>query len=235
MAYINLDDVVLHYEVYGNGVPLILLHGNGENMQYFHNQIPVFSVEYRVICIDTRGHGGSTRGSKSMSFSTFCDDLYQFIEALQIMKAHILGFSDGANTALYFACKYPDKIAGLVLNSPNLYPKGLLDILWIQMKGKYACLKAVSFLSKKAQRELELLRLMIDEPNLNEQMISHIQLNALLIVGEKDMIKMMHTRVIARSLPHCVLRIIPNADHFLAMKKPEIFNQEILKFLAGFH
>lgn len=233
MAYINLNDVVLHYESYGSGTPIILLHGNGENMYYFHNQIPVLSAEYRVIAIDTRGHGASTRGCEELTFETFCEDLYKFMVTLNIAKAHILGFSDGANIALYFALAHPEKIAGLILNSPNLNPQGLLPILLKQMKAKYAVLKLIPF-SKKVKREIELLELMIHQPTLSEELIANIEINTLLIVGEKDMISSSHFKRIAYSMPHCVLKVIPNGTHFVAQKQPEIFNQEIMRFLARF-
>lgn len=233
MAYINLDDVVIHYETYGRGTPIILLHGNGESMYYFHNQIPVLSAEYRVIAMDTRGHGLSTRGSKPFTFLTFCEDVYQFMKILHIPKAHILGFSDGANTALYFANSHPENVAGMILNAPNLSPDGLVPILLKQMKLKYALLKLCYF-SKKARKEMELLELMIHQPHLSEEILSTIEINTLLIVGEKDMIQQSHFKRIAHSLPHCVLKVMGDGTHFIAQKKPELFNQEILKFLAGF-
>ena len=103
----------LYYEEFGYGFPLILLHGNGEDHMYFKYQIEYFSREYRVIAIDTRGHGRSPRGDGEFTLSIFADDLHMFMTAHGIEKTHILGFSDGGNIALIFALRYPDMVERL--------------------------------------------------------------------------------------------------------------------------
>lgn len=234
MAYVNVDDVVLHYEVYGHGLPFILLHGNGDDMQFFYHQIPVLSLQFRVLCIDTRGHGKSTRGTKQMSYETFSEDLHMFMDSLGIFKAHLLGFCDGANIALQFALTHPNRIAALILNAPRLDPDGMINILHMQLKWKYACLNPLSLISKKMKKEKEYLYLLLNEPALTYDMLSNIPLNTMIIAGEKDIIKEDHLRAIARAMPHCVLRIVPGSDHALANKNPDKFNEEVLKFLHGF-
>ena len=93
----------LYYKEAGKGFPLILLHGNGENGGYFEHQIGYFQDKYRVIALDTRGHGKSPRGEKPFTIRQFAEDLHDFMDEQEIEKAHILGFSDGGNTALKFA------------------------------------------------------------------------------------------------------------------------------------
>jgi pimeloyl-ACP methyl ester carboxylesterase len=92
-------DIELYYQEKGNGEPFIMLHGNGENSDYFCNQIEYFSKNYHVIAIDTRGHGKSPRGEAPFTNAQFADDLYDFIMQKELKKAIILGFSDGANIA----------------------------------------------------------------------------------------------------------------------------------------
>ena len=82
----------------GAGFPLILLHGNGEDASYFSNQIDVFAERFHVFCLDTRGHGKSPRGDAPFTLSQFADDLLSFMDAHDIEKAHILGFSDGGTS-----------------------------------------------------------------------------------------------------------------------------------------
>ena len=115
----------LNFTEKGYGAPLILLHGNGESSGYFVNQIDRFANEYRVIAVDTRGHGASPRGNKPFTLETFADDLKNLLDSLNIEKANILGFSDGGNIAVIFALKYPERVASLVLNGANLFPRGL--------------------------------------------------------------------------------------------------------------
>ena len=88
-------DVKLNYEEKGTGFPLIMLHGNGENLSYFKKQVDFFSREYRVITVDTRGHGKTPRGNKPFTIEQLAEDLYFFMEEQHIDKAHILGFPMG--------------------------------------------------------------------------------------------------------------------------------------------
>ena len=118
-------DISLYYQEKGNKEPLILLHGNGEDGSYFKNQIDYFCGRYRVIAVDTRGHGKSPRGTKPFTIEQFSCDLYDFMMDLKISNAVILGFSDGANIAMEFAMKYPNKVKALILNGGNLNPRGI--------------------------------------------------------------------------------------------------------------
>ena len=118
-------DIALYYQEKGNQEPFILLHGNGEDGTYFRHQIEYFSRRYRVIALDTRGHGKSPRGTAPFTIAQFSRDLYDFMTDLEIPAAVILGFSDGANIAMQFAIKHPDKVKALILNGGNLNPDGV--------------------------------------------------------------------------------------------------------------
>ena len=118
-------DIKLHAVECGNGEPLILLHGNGEDGTYFARQMECFCNRFRVIAVDTRGHGGSPRGTAPLTLDQFACDLGAFMDERGIERAHILGFSDGANIALLFALAYQERVRSLVLNGGNLFPEGL--------------------------------------------------------------------------------------------------------------
>ena len=90
-------DIELFYREKGSGEPLILLHGNGEDGSYFVHQIEHFQSRYRVIALDTRGHGRSPRGSAPFTIRQFSLDLYDFLRAHEIPSAVLLGFSDGVS------------------------------------------------------------------------------------------------------------------------------------------
>ena len=109
-------DIELFYEEMGSGEPLILLHGNGEDHTIFNKIADYFSGKYRVISIDTRGHGESPMGEEPFSLYQFAEDLNDFMDEHNIEKANILGFSDGGNIALIFASEYPEKVSKLRAN-----------------------------------------------------------------------------------------------------------------------
>ena len=88
-------DIQLSHEEHGTGTPLILLHGNSEDRSYFKAQLTPFALRYRVVAVDTRGHGQTPRGTAPFTLSQFAEDLLALMDSLFIEKANILGFSDG--------------------------------------------------------------------------------------------------------------------------------------------
>lgn len=225
-------DISLYYQERGKGEPFILLHGNGENSDYFKNQIEYFSDRYRMIAVDTRGHGKSPRGTKPFTITQFAEDLNELMIELNISKAIILGFSDGANIAMTFALKYPNKIKALILNGGNLNPKGVKRIVQIPIEIGYKITKIFSKKSEEAKKNMELLGLMVNEPDINTDELSSIHVPTLVIAGTKDMIKNCHTQEIAKSISNSQLSII-QGDHFIASKESEKFNKAVETFLQS--
>ena len=103
------DARIAYYDV-GRGKPLVLLHGNGEDSSYWNAQIPELTRFYRVIAVDSRGHGASGSGGHGLSFEMMAGDLKTVLDTLGVKKAHFLGFSDGGNLAIKFALTYPEYI-----------------------------------------------------------------------------------------------------------------------------
>ncbi len=223
-------DIQLHYIEQGQGQPLILLHGNGESCDYFEHQIPRFSKDYRVIAIDTRGHGKSPRGEKPFTIKQFAEDLYGFMDAKGITKANILGFSDGGNIALTFALKYPERIEKLILNGANLFPSGVKPLYQWPIEIGYRIAKMFAKKSEEAKKNAEMLGLMVNEPHIDPSQLAQLKMPVLVVAGTKDMIKDKHTRLIYKSLPNARLTIL-EGDHFVANKNYEAFNSAVAAFL----
>ena len=226
-----MTDIQLHYIEQGQGQPLILLHGNGEDSSYFVYQISYFSRNYRVIAIDTRGHGKSPRGEKPFSIKQFSEDLKDCLEAMDIAKTILLGFSDGGNIALEFALKYPERVEKLVLNGANLFPSGVKAIYQWPIEVGYRMAKLFAKKSEKAKQNAEMLGLMVNEPHIDPTELSRLTMPVLVVAGTKDMIKESHTRLIYKSLPNAQLNLI-EGDHFVANKNPEAFNEVVNRFLS---
>lgn len=220
----------LNFTEKGYGAPLMLLHGNGESSGYFVNQIDRFANEYRVIAVDTRGHGASPRGNKPFTLETFADDLKNLLDSLNIEKANILGFSDGGNIAVTFALKYPERVASLVLNGANLFPSGLKSSFLIPLKVLFAVFSLLSHFSRRAKRRSELLYLMAKQPNIQPERLSGIKCPVLVIAGTQDVIKEKHTKLIAASLPDSSLCFL-KGGHSIAKTNSVEFNSAVEKFL----
>ena len=225
-------DITLYYQEKGNKEPFILLHGNGEDGSYFKNQIDYFSDRYRVIALDTRGHGKSPRGTAPFTIEQFSRDLYDFMESLEISNAVILGFSDGANIAMKFAIKYPNMVNALILNGGNLNPEGVKRTTQIPIEIGYKIAKRFASKSPEAKKNAEMLGLMVNEPNIELSKLSKITAPTLVICGKNDMIKESHTKEIAGNIPEAKLSII-KGNHFIANKRYITFNKEVDDFLKA--
>ena len=223
-------DIKHHYIEKGTGFPLILLHGNGEDGSYFAHQMEPFSEHFRVIAVDTRGHGQTPRGKAPFSIRQFAEDLYGFLNRLGIDKAHILGFSDGGNIAMVFAMTHPDRVEKLVLDGANLDARGVKAKIQIPIEIGYRIANLFAKKKPEARKKAELLGLMVNDPNIKPEELATIQCPTLVVAGDKDMIKDEHTRLIARSIPGAQLTILPGS-HFVANENPEAFNQAVLNFL----
>lgn len=223
-------DISLYYREKGNKEPFILLHGNGEDGSYFENQIDYFSDKYRVIALDTRGHGKSPRGNAPFTIEQFSRDLYDFMTGLEISNAIILGFSDGANIAMKFAIKHSNMVKALILNGGNLNPKGVKRTTQIPIEMGYRIASRFASKSPDAKRNAEMLGLMINEPNISPAELSKITAPTLVICGKRDMIKESHTKEIAANIPSAKLSII-KGNHFIANKRAAAFNKEVDAFL----
>lgn len=218
-------DIELNYEEKGSGEALILLHGNGEDHGYFSSQLEFFSKYYRTIALDTRGHGLTQRGEGVFSLTRFADDLYDFINEKAIRKANILGFSDGGNVALIFALKHMEKVDKLILNSANLYPKGMKRsvLKWVEEEYNAA-------LEDGDEKRRELMALMLYEPDIKKEELKALHIPVLVVAGTRDMISLNHTKMIARNIPSASLCLL-EGDHFIARNKSDEFDKVVLDFL----
>lgn len=225
-------DISLHFVEQGGGKPLILLHGNGEDGSYFKHQINCFSADYRVIAIDTRGHGQSPRGEKPFTIVQFAEDLHDFMDEKGIAKAILLGFSDGGNIALTFALKYSERVERMIVDGANLFPRGVKPLYQWPIEIGYRIAKLFAKKSDKAKQNAEMLGLMVNEPHIDPVELTRLTMPVLVVAGTKDMIKESHTRLIHKSLPNAQLAIL-DGDHFVANKNAEAFNKAVKEFLGS--
>jgi pimeloyl-ACP methyl ester carboxylesterase len=225
-----MSDIQLHYIEQGQGKPLILLHGNGENCDYFEHQIPCFARDYRVLAIDTRGHGQSPRGEKPFTIVQFAEDLHDFMDEKAIGKAILLGFSDGGNIALTFALKYPERVDKMIVDGANLFPSGVKARYQWPIEVGYRIAKMFAKKSEEAKKNAEMLGLMVNEPHIEPSELASLTMPVLVVAGTKDMIKESHTRLIYKSLPNAQLAIL-EGDHFVANKNADAFNKVVAGFL----
>lgn len=113
MAYFEHEGCTLHYEEYGQGEPLVLLHGLGSSCQDWELQVPLFSRHYRVILMDIRGHGRSDKPADGYQIATFSADLLALLEHLHTGPVHFVGLSMGGMVGFQFAVDHPQWLRSL--------------------------------------------------------------------------------------------------------------------------
>ncbi len=227
--YVN--DVQIYYEEYGAGEPIIFLHGNGQNIKYFKKQIQFFSREFRVIAVDSRGHGNSTDTNSDYNYEILADDLLRVMNSLKIEKAHIVGWSDGGITGLIFATKHISRILSLSIMGANFDTKGLKLSVRMAVSLAYYISKPLSFFSKKMAGYNKRNKLMKTQPHITFSELQKITTKVLIIVGSNDFIKDIHTSELAQNIENAQVLVIKNSDHFAPLKKTKEFNEAILKFI----
>ncbi len=224
-------DIELYYMEKGEGIPLLLLHGNGGDGNYFEHQIEYFSRKYRVIAVDTRGHGRSPRGVSPFTMDQFVEDLKNILDKLRIEKLILLGFSDGANIAMKFALKYEHMLSALILNGGNLDSSGVDYDTQRSIIKVYNDSLIYAEISEEAKRLSEMMSIMIFEPNIRADDLKRLNTPTLVISGTEDLIKEEHTRFIAKSIKNSTLRFI-KGDHLIAAFEHEVFNTAVEDYLT---
>lgn len=223
-------DIKHYYIEKGEGEPIILLHGNGGDSEYFHFQIDEFSKHYKVFAIDTRGHGKTPRGASPFNMRQFAKDLLFFMDEKKIENANLLGFSDGGNIALLFALAYPERVLKLIIDGANLNPSGVDDEINRSIIEAYEEAKKQSEYDEKENLRAEMMLLMINDPNIAPIELFQIKAETLVLAGTDDLIKEEHTKLIARSIPNSTLKFI-QGGHLIAVDNPEDFNKAVMDFL----
>ncbi len=225
-------EISLAYEEKGQGTPFVMLHGNGEDRRYFKYQLAYFSRHYRVVLLETRGHGASPRGRAPFTIDQFARDLKDFLDEKGFEKIILLGFSDGGNIALTFGAKYPGYLSRLIVNGANLSPWGVRAKDQAPYVADFAFQSLLAPFSKKAAEKRELLDLVVRQPHIDPASLGAISVPTLVVAGKEDMIRESETRRIAAAIPGSILRILPG-DHFLARRRWKEFNALLDDFLEG--
>lgn len=116
MPEILVDEVSIHYQSWGTGEDLVLIHGLAANMAFWYPSIVLpLAKNYRIIVYDIRGHGQSAMPYKGYTMSFMLRDLHTLLQHLAVEKVHLVGHSFGARIALHYGLAYPHQIASLTV------------------------------------------------------------------------------------------------------------------------
>lgn len=239
MAPVN--DIEIYYAIYGEGEPVLLIHGGLGHADVWGFQIPALAEKHKVIVADSRGHGRSTRSDQPYGYALMADDYLALLDHLKIDKTALVGWSDGAIIGLDIAIRHPERLSKLFAFGANYTPEGLKPSIAddpvfnavIARSGEdYARLSPTpgEFDAFVAQ----ISEMWATQPNYTQDQLRAITVPTVIFDGDHDeAIEPAHTEEMAKLIPGAKLVIMKDASHFAAWQNPDEFNATVLEFLAG--
>ena len=240
---IEYQGAKIHYVSYGQGEPVLLLHGGLSNKLSWFSQIPwLVSSGRRGMLIDTRGHGYSTKGHSKLSYQIFAEDTLQVLDKLGIQRTDVVGWSDGGIIALLLGLEAPQRIGKIIAISANFHPSGVLpETDSTPSVAEHFLLKPVTDWvrgiwsgagEQHPSLEAEIKTLWHTEPQLGQADLQAITAPTLVVVGENDIIDLKHSNELARLLANGRIEVITGAGHAAPLTHAQQINQLIASFLG---
>ncbi|CAN5709674.1 alpha/beta hydrolase [soil metagenome] len=234
------DGARIWYATYGAGQPVILLHGGLGHSGNWGYQVPALVMHgYRAVVIDSRGHGRSTRDARPFTYEQMASDVVAVMDTLHLEKASLVGWSDGACTALVLAAQAPPRVTGVLFFACNMDPSGTKEIEFTPILkrcfGRHVQdYKQLSATPDQFDEFSEAVGLMQKtQPNYSARDLAQISVPVAIVQSEYDeFIKREHAEYLAQSIPNAEFIDLPEVSHFAPLQRPEQFNNAMLGFLG---
>ena len=216
---LQVNGVWLHYAVQGEGAPVVLVHGNGEDHHLFDTEVrQLTEAGYCVYAPDSRGHGANERLSE-YHYADMAEDMFQFIRALGLEKPAFYGHSDGGIIGLMLELMHPGTLSRLAVSGANLSPEGLQPGFLRECE------------ERNAQCADPLVTLMLSEPQIAPETLEGIAIPVLVTAGEEDLVLREETLRIARHLRAAHAVIAADEDHGSYVSESPVMGALLLRFL----
>lgn len=237
-GYAPVNGIKIWYAEFGSGEPVILLHGGLANANYWGKEVPVLAKSYRVIVMDSRGHGRSTRDERPFNYDLMASDVLALMDRLKIGKAAVVGWSDGAIIGLNLAINHPERVTKLFAFGANSDPSGLKDTsaspvfkaFIARAKMEYEQLSPAPYLFQPLFDQVT--EMWATQPTFTLDQLHAIGVPVWIADGDHDeAIKRENTELMAGQIPDAGLLIEPETSHFAFLQDPEQFNFALTHFL----
>jgi pimeloyl-ACP methyl ester carboxylesterase len=238
-GWVEHEGARIWHASYGSGAPVILLHGGLGHSGNWGYQVPALvEAGHRVVVIDSRGHGRSTRDARSYKYELMASDVLAVMDSLALARAPVVGWSDGACVAMVLAMVAPQRVAAVFFFGCNMDPSGtkefvatpVIDRCFSRHRQDYARLSATpgdfdAFVAAVSE-------MMRTEPNYAAHDLARITVPVLILQSEHDeFIKPQHAEYLARSIPDAELAVLRGVSHFAPLQRPALFNRVMLAFV----
>lgn len=232
----------LYVETEGHGPPLLLIHGGGGNGTQFRKQRPAFVASHHLIVPDCRAQGRSTDRPGPLTYHDMAEDMVALLDSLHIPRVDVMGWSDGGNIGLDLAIHHPERVVHLITFGANATPEGMrpADRAWdatatadsfgVGMRVAWTAWNPEPGHYREAMEKiLEMWRTL---PRFTPGELASIRARTLVCAGEHDVVLPEHTAMLARTIPHAEMWIVPRASHSAIIERPGLVNPRVLAFLA---
>lgn len=234
------DGASLWCASWGSGPAVLLLHGGLGNAGNWGHQVPaLLAAGYRVIVMDTRGHGRSSWDGTPFSYRRLADDALAVLEHFGVMRAAIVGWSDGADTGLILAMTHPERVTGLVFFACNVDDSGTRPFEMTDTIGRIFARHVADHAALSPDPGgFDVMNQAVGvmqgtQPNLSATELAGVQVPVLSLIGEHDeFITRAHAEYIAAAIPDARFQLLEEVSHFAPLQRPATFNSAVLDFLA---
>ncbi len=235
--FVQVNGIMMYYETYGTGMPMVLIHGNGGNIASMANQIEYFKSKFKIIVADSRAQGRSEDGKGRLTYEQITDDWASLLESLQIDSAFFIGWSDGGIVSLLMAIRHPEKVKMMAVMGANLQPDSSAVYPWAVKWVKETAIFMDSMIAKKDTAYnyalgKKLFDLLGNQPHISLAQVRTIQAPTLVLAGDKDVIKEEHSLQIYQNLQKAWLCIFPGGTHMMPETDPQLFNITVEHFFS---
>jgi pimeloyl-ACP methyl ester carboxylesterase len=237
-GYADINGIKMYYEIYGEGEPMALIHGSGQDISAMSNQIEYFSDKYQVVVADSRAHGKSGLGEGELTYIQMADDWADLFRHLKLGPAKVVGWSDGGNIGLRMAVDHPEVIGKVATMGANLQPDESAVQPWAVAWVKDASAEVDAMLkagdtSQNWQVQAEHLRLLREQPDMSLAELASIKVPVLVMAGDSDVIRDEHTVLMYQNIEQAHLAIFPGQTHFTPESDPVLFNSTVDNFMSN--
>lgn len=224
-SYYDNNGTKIYYEVYGEGKPVVILHGNGGSIRGRAAFIEEFAKKYKVIAFDNRCHGKSGCPSGYLTYEQMADDVDKVLQHLGIDSAYVWGHSDGGIVGLLLAIHYPGKVKKLLASGANLRP----DSTAVE-PGLFPLLEQMEKRARADSIHYKQFLLLVQQPHIPLSDLRKINSDVLIMAGDRDAIRIEHTLEIFKNIPGALLSILPGTTHFVYSDRPQWFSEILYDF-----
>ena len=243
MTLIDVRGLPTWYAEYGDGDPLVYLHGGFSSSREFARVREAYAERFHVFTPDRRGHGHTPDVPGPFSYERYAEDAVAFLDEVVGGPAHLVGYSDGAITALLVGLSRPDLVRRMVLISGQFHQNGLIPAFF-HGPDAVAELQASPLGAWYAEESpdgaehfpvvaAKIIESALTGPTLAAEQLAGVPARTLVVSGDDDAITLEHTIEMYRSLPEAELAVVPGTSHVLVMEKPELVTQLVLDFLTS--